>query len=454
MSALLTEKYRTFLAQQFVNGVNGNTTAAYLFVGTVLPWSDSSNVAVSDVNPPVPSDDMQDADYVYWRDMLGAAAIGTGNAQFVIARVNWEAGVVYAQYDDQDPLLFSKVFYVVDITSTPYRVYKCLWNNSGGVSTIAPSIIGTAINPTTTADGYVWKYMYTIDSGNYKFLTTDWMPVLLDATVQNNALNTMGSLPLAVPLVILTPGVGYNAAAVITTTVSGDGSGATVAANGTIIMGGLVSKINLAASGNNYTHVLSINVYQSGVTTQATARAIIPPYPNHGYDPVKELYGTGLMLTTTLATDEGGLLTTANDYRRTGLILNPLAVGGNVATAAFYKQTTDITLSANTGTFNPDDAILNITNGAAPFATVVDVVTVANNHVVRLTSVERNGQTTPFANGDIIKCNSSGVEGTVASVSSPQLIPFSGTVVLVNDRTPVLRSNTGSEVFRMVFPFR
>jgi hypothetical protein len=126
------------------------------------------------------------------------------------------------------------------------------------------------------------------------------MPVLANSVVQANALTNSGKLPIAVPLVLTTPGQGYNPANGVSVTLAGDGAGASVSGNGVTIVGGHITEVRLALGGLGYSQVTSINVFQSGAVTQATARAIIPPYPNHGYDPVKELNATALMFVTSL----------------------------------------------------------------------------------------------------------------------------------------------------------
>ena len=60
---------------------------------------------------------------------------------------------------------------------TPDRhVYKCLYNNRGGVSTVMP--YSTSHELIVTSDNYIWKYMYTIPNALFnKFMTTLDMPV-------------------------------------------------------------------------------------------------------------------------------------------------------------------------------------------------------------------------------------------------------------------------------------
>jgi hypothetical protein len=453
MPAILTDKYRTFLAQSFLSSISDGSVHAYLFIGRSTEWFDADNVAVTDTNPPIPVNDVQHIDFDYWRDMLGAKRISTANTALVVPRVSWVDGTVYAQYDDLDTDLFSKSFYVIDDTSLPYRVYKCLWNNKGAASSVAPSTIGASLTPQRTSDSYVWQYMYTIDPDNYKFLSTRWMPVLSDNTVQAVASAASGKLPPAVPLVVIAGGVTYNAVATTTVTLVGDGSGATVTSNGVSIVGGVVTSIQLANGGLGYTQVESINVYQAVANTQASVRAIIPPFPNHGYDPVKELGARALMLVTQFQQDEIGALTVSNDFRRVGLLINPLNANGTLAAASYYRQTTDLTFSANTGVLQPDDVVANLTKTTSPYATVVDVVQVSNNYVVRLTNVNARGETDPFAANDVLQCAESSVEVTVESVSASELTPYTGAIIFVNQRTPVTRDPDQTETIRLVFPF-
>jgi hypothetical protein len=454
MASILTKSYRVFLAKEFRNALNANTgdTALYVFCGRPQTWVDASNVSVSDTNPPVPQATVQQTTFEYWRDMLAIKKVNQANTALVIPRRDWTSNTVYAQFDDTDATLATKAYYVLDTSTSPFRVYKCLWNNLGAASTTPPSTIGSNPAPTATSDSYVWQYMYSIQTGDFVFLTNSWMPVFTDTTVQNNAVTNSGKLPTAVPLIVTSGGSAYNASVNTVVTIIGDGSGATAANTNVTIVGGAVSSVVLSTGGSGYSMVDSINVYQSGASA-ATVRAIIPPYPNHGYDPVTELGTAAVMCSIQFVQDESGKLTVLNDYRRVGVLINPQDANGAVCNATFYKQTYDLTLSANTGTLNPDDLIYNKTNASAPTAIVVDVVRNAGNTawVARLTYVDDKGTAAPFQTNDVIKCNVSSVEATVSSVSDPELTFFSGNIVYADQRIPTLRSSDQTEDIKLVF---
>jgi len=148
-----------------------------------------------------------------WKQAIGGKKITTGDVSHVVPRHDWTSGRVYAQYRDTDTNLFSRDFYVM---TDENNVYKCLYNNRGTASTVKPSDFSTL--PFTLADGYTWKYMYTITLGDAdKFLTTSHMPVkTLSATdgsvegdrqvaVQNASVN--GSIEIIETVQV---GTGYN----------------------------------------------------------------------------------------------------------------------------------------------------------------------------------------------------------------------------------------------------
>ena len=69
--------------------------------------------------------------------------------------------------------LWASTFYVV---TSDYNVYKVISNNNGANSTVMPT--GTSTNILTTADGYKWKFMYSISASDViKFVTSDFIPV-------------------------------------------------------------------------------------------------------------------------------------------------------------------------------------------------------------------------------------------------------------------------------------
>lgn len=149
----------------------------YFAVSKHSPWAD-------DNTPDIPRDNLQEV-YAFQREMILGKRINRSDVAFMIRRIDWQTGVVYTQYDDIDDNLFEEDFYVI---TDQNNVYKCLDNNNGAPSTVKPT--GQLTTKFQTADGYIWKYMYTLSTANNaKFSTSDYIPVDANASISAAAAN-------------------------------------------------------------------------------------------------------------------------------------------------------------------------------------------------------------------------------------------------------------------------
>ena len=156
---------RKFIANAFLQRFN-SADNLYLFIANILPWSSESS-------PPTPTDTYQNIDYAPWRQIYALKKVGPSNISFGIPRYDWTTGTVYDRYEDNDASLFTKQYFVL---TTDLNVYKCLSNNGGVNSTVMPT--GTSTASFGTADGYVWKFMYSVSApAAITFLTPSFVPV-------------------------------------------------------------------------------------------------------------------------------------------------------------------------------------------------------------------------------------------------------------------------------------
>lgn len=441
--------------RELINQVGNTTSYLYLGIGRPVEWT-------NDADPPTPNTSTQALDYTVWRDMLAAKRIESANTSYVIPRRDWETNTRYIQYDDTVENIANSNIYVLDTQTLPYRVYKCLWNNNGANSTIAPSTTGNTITPVATSDGYVWQYMYSIPFDDYQFLTDSWMPVKTDALVQTSAEAAQGQLSTVVPLIMTSNGSGFNPTGTFTISFSGDGDGAIISPNTTSLTfaSNTITNITFSNGGVGYSTTNTVTVSQATAISNATARAIIPPYPNHGYDPQVELGGAAFMITAVLEDDELDELTTTNEYRRIMLLSDPQLANGSQANGTFYRQTFDLYLDSSTGPFSADDEIYVSNNTEfVVTGTVVDTLTVSGVTVVRVTSINDKGRCAchgddAFQPGDeITNATVAGSIGVISSVVPPELKPFTGNVLYVDQREPVTRNPQQSEEIKLVFRF-
>jgi len=91
----------------------------------------------------------------------------------VARNVSWERRVFESWDNTKD--MDGKDYYAVVNDNGVRRVYWCLDNNQGGISTVPPS--GTDISPIKTADDYTWQFLYSISGDLSRFYTNKWIPV-------------------------------------------------------------------------------------------------------------------------------------------------------------------------------------------------------------------------------------------------------------------------------------
>ena len=141
-----------------------NTTGANAYIRKT--WSEQY--------PPDPVDDFQTIYYDIWRNIISLKRVTQTDVTHVMARYNWTSGTVYSEYDDLDSAIHSKQYYVYTDNN---NVYKCIDNNRNSASTVKPTGTSTGIiGP--LADGYRWKFIYNISSGEVlKYRTANYIPV-------------------------------------------------------------------------------------------------------------------------------------------------------------------------------------------------------------------------------------------------------------------------------------
>ena len=152
MTAIITDALKRLMLDNIFNDVADAASSYYIGIGRSQDW-DSTDT------PPNPSNTIRDL-----RDFrVSMQAIKTAeDVSYVIPRHNWSAGTRYSAYDDALVGYPTNSYYII---TDEQVVYMCIQQgrNAAGASvtsTVKPT--GTLTYPFTTADGYVWRYMYTI----------------------------------------------------------------------------------------------------------------------------------------------------------------------------------------------------------------------------------------------------------------------------------------------------
>ena len=464
MAAIITSKFRNHNADQFYESFSESAaTKYYLFIGRPQSFSSGAGGG-TDTAPPTPKDSTE-KELSYFRDMVALKNIGTADTSYVIPRRNWTTGTTYDQYqhnyDSNNTStsgasnLYDATFYVMN---SNYQVYKCMWNDGATASTTEPT--GTSTNELTTADGYVWKYMYSITTSEIQnFLSTDFMPVSTDSTV------AAAAVPGAVSqYVVANGGAGYTNNTYTAQVLRGDGTGATFTV---VVASGAVSSVTAVAVGGGATAAAQYTFADcnidaiSGIGTPSTSAIVVPvisPPGGHGNDAVTELGGFYVMMSSTLTSNEGsGDFVIDNDFRRVGLIRDPYNYGTTtVSTSATLSAVKSVTFAASPtpGTFVVDEIITGGTSGAKGEVVAWD----STNRILKYIQTEWGGidankNLTAFAGTEVVTGSTSSAAGTMTAVNNPEIAYNSGEIMYVENRAPITRASDQSEIIRLVVEF-
>jgi hypothetical protein len=414
---------------------------------------------------PVPTEDQKTLKQIF-KNMFVAKQINTSYISPVIQRIDWTSGVVYQYYRDDVDMLAKDAngvllnnFYVKNRYD---QVFKCLWNNNSGQSTIEPFFQPGTYNTNnvfTGTDGYKWKYIYTIDVGNkIKFMDSVWMPVSVGVNTPNPISSTAGIGSIDA-INVITSGSNYDPInAPISIVITGDGSGASA---NVVVTGNTITDVTIGNPGSNYSYA-NVTFVTSGTQVGSGAVAIAPvsPIGGHGYDPMSELGCNHTMF----AVEFNGTETINGvdyvpidiDYRQVGLLINPMAIDTfpNFANNAIYDLTTQVTVASGFGVYTSDEIVIQKdVNASSPtFGQTVFTGTVlsfnTSTNVLKLI----NTSGTPLYNSTVTGLSSK-TSRTLLNVTTPKLIKFSGYVSYIENRSGVQRSVDGIEQFKFVLGY-
>jgi hypothetical protein len=447
---LLTWGSKVAQVEQAYYAPTAGVLTTYMFLANVDPWPD-------DANPPVPTQDQASIKRLF-KQIFATKLVTVNDITPVIQRIDWASGTVYDYYQDNVDMFEIDVngylvrkFYVKNKFD---QVFKCLWNNNGAASVNEPYFQPgnySTNNIFQGADGYKWKYIYTIEIGTkVKFMDTDWLPVPAGDKTPNPLRSSAGVGSIDV-INVINGGTGYApGTSPITLTVTGDGTGATASVGS--VVGGAIKDITVLTPGSNYS-------YANVVVTTANGSGVIissptSPVGGHGYDPASELGCAHVMYCVEFNGDEysSGVVNIPVDitYHQIGLVIDPVSTttSPSTANATIYKTTTDLLVASGFGLFNSDEYVYQGPSLAAPTfkGTVVSFDT--GNNVVKLI----NTVGTLTYNAPVFG-NSSQTVRTLLTSSSPTYVSSSGYLAYVENRSGVQRSSDGIEQFKIILGF-
>lgn len=448
--AIVTDKIKKQVISSIVTDFSDSDKNYFAVIGRSEDWNDS------DIAPTVLNSAREERNF-----RLGAqSAKRIIDQSFVVPRYNWSSGAVYSPYDDAQVGYPAQTYYVMNDNNQVYICLRQSKNTSGQsqVSTVQPSG-NTTGTPFETADGYVWKFLYSIGALDAnKFISANFIPVkfitatdsdspasdIEQQTVQNNAV--IGQI---VGYAVDSGGAGYTSTP--TLTVGGNGTGAKA---GATISGGQVTKIEVIDSsgsltfGSGYDYA-KVNVTGGGTPTKpAKIRAILATPLGMGADPRDDLRSTSIMFNAKPEGTEAGDFIVGNDFRQVGLMKNLELPDSD----ALFTESTGIALkklvlTSVTSPFTADNTIEGGTSGVKALIDRVD----SSNIWYHQTEVTGFGN---FDSGESISETDGSGAGTLNASFAPYVNPevdaFSGEVLYIDNRASVTRSAEQTEDIKIV----
>jgi hypothetical protein len=203
---------------------------------------------------------------------------------------------------------------------------------------------------------------------------------------------------------------------------------------------------------------------------------MISPKNGHGYDAVVELGGHYVMTATTLSQAEGDDITTANDFRQVGLVVDPTTYGtSTVASDTTIRQTHVVKGSASSGTFEVDEQISQASTGAigkvvewdsdrsllyyqqerfsgyGTNATTSGYVAFSGANVI--TGATSGATLTPSTTTETVTLANSNTLTLTTGYTTPELQPDSGNIIYLENRKPIQRDSDQTEDIKLIIEF-
>ena len=452
MPAIITDRFKKEILLNLQKDIDSAANNYYVSVGRPIDWNGTDTA-------PTPTNAIRTI-----RDAQNnMTAIKNVEAHsFVIPRYTWSLGAIYQAYNDNSVGHPTNSFYVI---TDENNIYVCLEAGQTALgqsvtSTVKPT--GTLTTAFETADGYVWKFLYSVGALRAsQFLSANFMPVTKfgpfdsdDAAdhVEQVGIQNAASAGEVVGYQVTSGGSGYTT--VPTVEVIGNG----VAANATAtISGGAVTKINVKDSDGNKAHGRNFTQAYVKITggngSGAVARPIIGPAAGFGADPRDDLKATAMMFTAKPAGDEGSNWVIGNDFRQVTLIKN------------IEIPDSDALYTGVTGNAMRRMKFSNISSSFSADKTILGSTSLANAYVVKSDSDEvwyiqdSDTKFEPFVEGEVISetdgsgagtLDASGVDGDSFAYINGDVDISTGEVMYIDNRAAIQRSADQTEDIKII----
>ena len=453
MTAIVTDNLKRLMIQKiFDDLVDSDGSKYYIGVAHSQLWNDS------DVAPDPVNTEKEIRDFRLALQSMKRVSDYT----FAVPRYNWTSGTTYSSYNDSVTGHPTSPYYVLNDDN---GVYICIEQGRNATGTPVSSTVkptGTLTDAFTTADGYTWKFLYTVGTlSATKFLSANFMPVSLQGTTDSDSLAVeveqegIQNAAVAGQVIgadVTLSGAGYTSSPAVE--IIGDGTGARAIAT---INGGVVSKIDMDESdgepllGSGYTFA-SVKLTGGGASTVATAKVKLGPENGFGADPRVDLRSTAIMLNIKPEGDEAGEWLIDNSFRQIGLVRNPELPDSDLGFSALSGNSLRrLQLQSISSNFNVNSTLTGGTSGAKAFIDKVDSdeIWYHQTEALGFTQFQEN-EAVIDADGGAGIIQAVGTDADDDAYLEPAVDPFSGELLYIENRAKIDRAADQTEDIKVI----
>ena len=444
MAAILTDRLKLKIVDDIVKIFEDTTNPAYIGFARSEQW-DSTDTAPA---PLASLNDERNFNYSL-QSIKRISAVST-----VVPRVNWTNGTIYHQWDDKTSGYGTNSFYVL---TENFSVYICLRSGRNAAGQLVPSTVqptGSNNDPFVTADGYVWKFLYTISEIEARrFMTAGFMPTKVVTSTDSNSTgielkqeeiqNTADPRRIT-SVVVENGGTGYTSAPNIFIRGDGDSNFSLTAT----INGGVVTKIEFDADSSTLKYAAgytkaTVDIIGGG-GSGAKARAIIGPTEGFGKNSKLDLKSSALVLHSKVEGADSDFIL-GNDFRQIGILSHAKKIGSDSTfTALTGLVLNHMTLSATSQVFSADKKIVGATSGAKAFIDKVD------SNLIFFHQTPETGFDSFSAGETLTESNGTGNGVIGTPLIKGEVEPHSHQLLYLNNRGAIERSATQSEDIKII----
>lgn len=451
---VITDQFKKQVLDDLLADLDSSSVRYYAAIGRSEDWN-ASDLAT------VPTNDSRSVRQS--RNSLQSAKL-IEDASYVIPRRIWVANLIYSPYDDNDVGFPENPFYVINSNN---EVYVCLeqgkkQDGSSQLSTNQPTG-NTTGTPFRTADGYTWKFLYSIGALRAdKFLSSAYMPVrFVGATdsdspaedLQQQLVQNASVKGQIVGYSVTSGGSGYTSTPSVS--IVGNGTGATAYAvrAGETIVDIKVKADSAGNSGNSYFgsgYDYANVVISGGGGDSCIVRPILGQYDGIGSNPVIDLKSNGVMFNSKPDGIENGDFITGDEiFRQVLLLRNPRvdSAEGTLLTSTSARALNSIIHDGSgfVKSIVQKSQIQGVTSGA------VAIIDDTNDSD---TIWYHQNETTGFSSFQVAEeiqvVGNTNINGSITNKVDGEFNQYTGELLYIDNRSAVTRSTDQTEDLKIV----